>query len=177
MRKNFIYVLLNTSGIPIYVGKSFNVEQRFKDHARVRPNAASFVVVEEVVDGDCWMQRERTWYVIITSLGYVLENKNPCGSGCSSHTEEARVKIKTARAKQIIPKASAETKLLLSLSHLGKSRSQESIQKQKKAITGRTKSQEHKDKIAASLLGHSVSQETRDKISATKRSQSKSAGA
>ena len=49
-------------------------------------------------------------------------------------SEETKIKIKLARAKQIIPPRSEEHKKLISLAHKGKPKSKEQVEKQRQSL-------------------------------------------
>lgn len=85
------------------------------------------------------------------------------------HTDEARRKIKEARARQVFPKVSKETLekrgKKISIVKKGFKHSDETRKKISEAHKGKKHSEETKNKMSRTRLGHATSDETRKKLS------------
>lgn len=82
------------------------------------------------------------------------------------HTDEARRKIKEARARQVFSKETLEKRgKKISIAKKGKKHSDETKMKLSEAGKGKKHSDETKNKMSKAHLGHSTSDETRKKIS------------
>jgi predicted GIY-YIG superfamily endonuclease len=137
----YIYVLEN-KGCPVYIGKTINIEQRFKDHLKIK-QIDNYFIVDEVGEED-WIFWEKHYINLFKSWGFILLNENDGGGGCkigtkfkklrtkehsnkisqskkgkSIHSEEQKLKWKKERAGQKI--------------RLGKKDSLETIEKRKKS--------------------------------------------
>jgi hypothetical protein len=137
----YIYVLEN-KGCPVYIGKTINIEQRFKDHLKIK-QIDNYFIVDEVGEED-WIFWEKHYINLFKSWGFILLNENDGGGGCkigtkfkklrtkehsnkisqskkgkSIHSEEQKQKWKTERAGQKIK--------------LGKKDSLETIEKRRKS--------------------------------------------
>jgi len=111
-RQVFIYVLLDADNQCRYVGKSVNVQRRFKDHRRRKFAWAVMYDVLETCDEAGWEEREKHWIAYGRAQGWPLENIAKGGNGWpagSRHSDQTRAKIgDIVRLRLTDPKARAK---------------------------------------------------------------------
>lgn len=142
-----IYVFSDKDTMPVYVGKTKNLDLRIKQHLnrdrfryktwfyswlnkQIRQNIPFYIDVLEEVTQDNWREREVYWIEHIRSCGYLLTNMTDGGDGNNNQV------------------FSSEAGLKRSLK-----------------LKGRPRSPEVKDKISRSHKGRKVSEETKKKLS------------
>lgn len=141
---------------PLYIGKSFDFEQRFYVHTRKYAKQGLEIdsIVLEIVEVESdWKERERYWIAWFREF-CLIDNRH---KGGNSFPNGMLIGIKH----------SEETKKKISVSHKGLrySLSQETKSKIGKANKGKVVKQSTKDKARLSNLGKSRSDETRKRIS------------
>lgn len=174
----YIYCLRDPrDGAVRYVGKSFNVQGRLSGHRSGKGNAYCARWIRSLLkiglepqmdvidlfpaDGDEWQSGERFWITTFRAMGFKLTNLDEGGMAGNHHHEETKRKI--------------------GLAHKGKTVSEESRLRMRKACSEKYKrhpelrerlrqvaqnmSQEQRDKIA--LAATNISDETRAKMSAS----------
>jgi group I intron endonuclease len=87
----YIYVLEN-KGYPVYIGKTINPQQRFKDHKKTKQIDDYFIIDE--VNEDEWVFWEKHYISLFKSWGYNLLNENEGGGGCKIGTKFSQPRTK-----------------------------------------------------------------------------------
>lgn len=118
--KTVIYYLCKEDGIPFYVGKSNDINQRRYSHRRTYGFNTSLEILDEV-NIDNWRFWEAHYISLFRSWGFKLTNQNNGGGGLST------------------VEFSKERNMKVSISNKGKSKSHK----------GRLFTEEHKAKIKA----------------------------
>ena len=89
-----IYALLDEVGIPIYVGSTFDIERRLKEHKQERGFTGSYSILRTGT-GDR-RKSERWWIAHYFDLGYPLQNKIIGAGGSTGQSEDSRLKLSLA---------------------------------------------------------------------------------
>ncbi len=145
MKKVFIYVFLDDSGMPVYVGKANNFDERYAGHMRdinkydthfyrwlkkqIAFQKPFFTDILEECNSDNWQEREIFWIAKFRSMGFALTNMTDGGDGNNN---------------QVFSK--------------------EAIQKRSAKLKGIPRPQEVRDKISKAHKGKIVSEITREKL-------------
>lgn len=185
-----IYQITHTPTKKVYVGSSVNIKRRWQKHVRelnrgdhhnnylqrvwTKYGAASFTftVVEVVPKGDL-LTREQFWIDKIPARGgfnLSLIAGRPSGHR-TPHTEEAKIKIRKARASQVITPESIEK---TRIGNLGLKRTEEFCLALSKKRTGMQLSEGHKANIAKARTGTTTSEETKKRQSEAAKGHQKS---
>lgn len=169
MDKPVVYALCESTGAVRYVGKTFNLARRLKEHtARVGKRkthlynwlgkavaAGGFkhVVLETASGNEDLNKKEIRWIADLRHLGFDLVNATVGGDGAIGykHSAEAKARIAAARLGRKGPPMPEHIKLFLSAKYKGK----------KMNLLP-----EARERISASKRGVPRSEETRRKISA-----------
>lgn len=141
-----IYLFSDEYGLPKYVGKSKNFNQRIKQHLnkdrfiykswfynwlnkQINESIEYFIDVLEICNDNNWQEKEKYWIKHIRENGYKLTNMTDGGDGNNN---------------QIFNKESNEKRVL--------------------KLRGQKRTLEQRQNISKSLKGKIISQETRDKL-------------
>jgi hypothetical protein len=115
-----IYVL-EKNGLPFYVGKAKNPQTRFYQH-RQKKKADCYFIIDKVAESD-WRFWEDHYISLLSSWGYVLENKNNGGGGRKNMSEDEkqyRSNLYTGRTSPMKGKKQSEyNKQRMKETHLG----------------------------------------------------------
>jgi len=119
----YIYVLEN-KGCPVYIGKTINIEQRFKDHLKIK-QIDNYFIVDKVNEED-WIFWEKHYINLFKSWGFILLNENEGGGGCKIGTKFKKLRTKEhsnkiSQSKKGIPIHTEEQKQKWSKEKKGKS--------------------------------------------------------
>jgi len=174
---NFIYALIDPKLIvPRYVGKTFNLRERFQEHMRIRRRthrdnwirklksvglAPMMQILAILPPDEKWQDVEQEYIRRFRAAGYPLVNGTDGGDGTSGwhHSDETRSKIsKSNMGKPGYRKGqprSAEVRKKIGDAQRGKPRYKQ---------RGRKVPDDVRAKISASHMGMTVSIETRKKI-------------
>lgn len=201
-RMFYVYELRDQNGVVFYVGKGSGA--RIHSHEiKARKGCMSHrsCKIRKIWADGGFIDKVKVWRGFSESEAFTeekrliafygrdnLTNKTDGGDGPSNPSPDVREKMASARRGK---KASLETKLKLSLSHIGLTQSEETkakISAKQRTIKkpwavagaserlkkcggfkGRKWSDEHRKRFNEARKGHSVSQETRDKISKSKK--------
>lgn len=167
MRTHLIYVFVDENGKPFYVGRTYNLTKRKREHLReVRLgnklpkynklrklikkgyNFDELVcVIEKDIDSELIEQREIFYIAKLRQEGYNLKNLTDGGEGAINTTPGLYAKLKKI--------------------HTGAKRSQESKEKMSNARMGIIFSEEHKKNLSIARKKRITKVETRIKASKT----------
>ena len=177
-----IYFLINTINGKIYVGKTKNLHDRFRDHLKIArggktkyPNSYYYLhaalnkygydnflltsIVDDIVEENIAFALEQEWILKLKNDGYCLYNLTDGGDGTSGHkmSKEARRKI-------------SEAHLGKDPWNKGKSTPEDIKEKISKSLTNKYEPGKHPNQNKNSpLKGRKRSQDFCNKISQSKR--------
>jgi hypothetical protein len=102
--KTVIYYLCKKDGIPFYVGKSNNINQRIYNHRRIYGLDISLEVLDEV-NMENWRFWETHYISLFKSWGFKLTNQNNGGGGLTTveFSKERNMKISMSNKGKIGP--------------------------------------------------------------------------
>ncbi len=89
MKKSFIYEL-SKNGVPFYIGKTVNINQRKLKHQKNYGSDILMISIDEVID---WVYWESYYIELYRSWGFNLINKVVPRNGLMCHSNETRKKI------------------------------------------------------------------------------------
>lgn len=163
-----IYGIKNLVNGKQYIGSSTNIEKRFWEHlsalrwnrhhsrklqrawSKYGREAFAFDTLEVVAGADDLLKREQFWidlHLSATRAGY---NISPCASNSCGIKRSAETRRRISASKR---NPSAETRLRLSVSHLGYKPTPQARANQSAAMLGRKFSEETRRKIADAHRG------------------------
>lgn len=187
-RRFYVYALFHDIEMlkPFYVGKgSFD---RWEMHEKnlekeKRCNWRKYEIIKKLISKIGFVPKRKLFDNLLESEAFEFEkatiklygridlktgcltNLNKGGLGCS-HSSETIIKIKAARAKQVI---SEDTKQKQSLAWLGRKHKPETIIKMKLSAKGRIRTPQQIEKHRKAITGRKHTEATRAKMSATRR--------
>lgn len=145
MEKVYIYVFLDETGTPVYVGKANDFKTRYDGHMRdirrydtyfyrwlkkqIAFQKPFYTDILEVCNLKNWQKREKYWIKKFKDIGFPLTNMTDGGDGNNN---------------QVF--------------------SRESIEKRNQKLRGVPRPQEVRDKISKSNTGKKLSEETKEKL-------------
>lgn len=173
IRQVWIYLITDENAVPLYVGKTFNIHTRPKDH-KYRWPTSQFFIIEAVSKEDNWKNRERFWIAYYRQW-FKLENISRGGGGPGTQKQEVKDRIAASlrgrkRPQEVTDKMTAahrtpqlrELKRRLASvphslerieknrqSHIGLTASPETRHNMSIAGSGKTKTKEHIAKCVA----------------------------
>jgi len=159
-----IYLFSNFEGLPIYVGKTKNFDNRIKQHLcrdrfrynswfynwlnkQIREEKAFYIDVLEEVTENNWKEKEKYWIKHIKENGYELTNMTDGGDGNNNQVFSEQSGIKRA-AKLKNKTRSKEVKQAISRKHKGKKLSEETKRKLSEINKGKPCSDSTKAKLS-----------------------------
>lgn len=138
----------------MYVGKTFNLKTRPKDH-KYRWPEIHFFIIEAVRSEDCWKERERFW-ISYYRQWYKLENISRGGGGPGPQSQEVKDRIAASlRGRKRPPEVTAK----MTATH----RTPE-LRELKRKLATRPHSPERNKANSQSHVGLKHSLETREKM-------------
>jgi group I intron endonuclease len=178
----WVYKLTNTVNGKVYVGKTSNLEQRWKDHRRGKScgaiakalrkhgaDAFDFSILEAGIESEAELARlEIEWIAKLQSHGSLGGYNMTLGGEGSRLTPEMIEARRVAGQWPTGPKHSEAQKERWSALRRGRPVSDAQRLAISKAHRGKPKSAEHRLKIAAAATGRVLSPETRAKIGAAR---------
>jgi hypothetical protein len=78
-----IYFIHNGDGVPLYVGKTVNLENRLKLHKHQKSHFTHIELIESIPSNE-WKFWEEFYIDLFYSWGFRLENKTRSGRGCGA---------------------------------------------------------------------------------------------
>lgn len=171
-----------TEKIVRYVGKSSQIEERYKQHLFTYENThkdnwikklkklnmkPKFIILEYAPNN--WINREKWWIEYFKDRSNKLTNISPGGYGPNSCSQETRKKISESNMGRVGvflgKKHSQKAKDKMSQVHSGKKLSKETREKIRIASTGRRHTKETRAKISKASTGRKISKKIRAKMS------------
>lgn len=94
METTFIYLLHNGNDIPLYIGKTNNIKDRYYKHKK-KFGSNICIEVLDIVDNNNWKFWECYWISQFKTWGFTLLNKNNGGGGSTNciFSKERSLKI------------------------------------------------------------------------------------
>ena len=181
--KTFIYSILDPrlNKLKIYVGKSNTPMKRFKSHISESNNLNKntkkcnwlrsirkeglipiFNIIEEITIEE-WQIKENYYIDLYKSLGYELINIRPGGNGISIHSDNTCYKISTSRRGIKTGPRSEETKIRISVGHIGIGKGIQKSKEEKEKISNGLK-KAYSENRKKKLTGIKITEEHRKKI-------------
>lgn len=189
MRQSGIYLFINKNNSHCYIGKSINIQSRKYQHehfissnkiltqAIKKHGIESFIfsVLEEVLPNKQLLDIAEKWWInyfmfLGYSLGNTLYNFTSGGAGRSNYTHSEETKQKISLSSIGKPKSN-ETKQKMSAAKFGKKATQEAKNNMSAARTGITyeKNKKRSSPLYGKRKGMVHSEETKQKMSLAKR--------